>query len=84
MNNGHRGKVPTPDGWLKAAADYEIPMTNLNDPANRQIRAITIGAGYAGIMMAYKIDTLCENVQHVIYERNPKLGGTWFENRYPG
>jgi hypothetical protein len=28
------------------------------------------------IMMAYKIQEECENVEHVIYERNPKFGGT--------
>jgi cation diffusion facilitator CzcD-associated flavoprotein CzcO len=35
-------------------------------------------------MMAYKISQQCHNVEHVIYERNPSIGGTWFENRYPG
>lgn len=27
--------------------------------------------------------TVC-SVEHVIYEKNPDIGGTWFENRYPG
>ncbi|KAJ4176313.1 hypothetical protein NW755_014487 [Fusarium falciforme] len=22
--------------------------------------------------------------EHVVYEKNPQIGGTWFENRYPG
>jgi hypothetical protein len=73
-----------PDGWIKPSKNYEVPLTSLNDPANRRIRAITIGAGFAGIMMAYKIDQFCENVEHVVYEMNPELGGTWLENRYPG
>lgn len=25
-----------------------------------------------------------ENVEHVIYEKNADIGGTWLENRYPG
>lgn len=24
------------------------------------------------------------NVEHIVYEKNPDVGGTWFENRYPG
>jgi hypothetical protein len=24
------------------------------------------------------------SVEHVIYEKNPDIGGTWLENRYPG
>ena len=25
-----------------------------------------------------------DSVEHVIYEKNPDIGGTWLENRYPG
>src|SRR5437016_5520387 len=35
-------------------------------------------------MMAYKIERDCQNVIHVIYEKNEDIGGTWLENRYPG
>ncbi|KAH8798516.1 flavin-binding monooxygenase [Xylogone sp. PMI_703] len=76
--------VANPDAWIRAADDYDVPMHSLNDPMERKVRAISIGAGFAGIMMAYKIDTMCENVEHVVYDRNPELGGTWYENRYPG
>lgn len=24
------------------------------------------------------------NYEHVVYEKNPLIGGTWYENRYPG
>lgn len=34
--------------------------------------------------MAYQIQKHCENVEHVIYEKNGDIGGTWLENRYPG
>lgn len=34
--------------------------------------------------MAYKIQKSCENVELVMYDKNADLGGTWFENRYPG
>jgi hydroxyversicolorone monooxygenase len=34
--------------------------------------------------MAYKIQQQAQNVEHVIYEKNAEIGGTWLENRYPG
>jgi cation diffusion facilitator CzcD-associated flavoprotein CzcO len=34
--------------------------------------------------MAYQIQKYCQNVEHVIYEKNAEIGGTWLENRYPG
>jgi len=34
--------------------------------------------------MAYKLQKECQEVEHVIYEKNADIGGTWLENRYPG
>ncbi|KAF4810222.1 FAD-binding monooxygenase moxY [Colletotrichum siamense] len=51
----------------------------------RRIRALIIGAGVSGILMAYKLRKyLGEYVDFHILEKSPELGGTWFENRYPG
>ncbi|KAH9225325.1 hypothetical protein K456DRAFT_1732009 [Colletotrichum gloeosporioides 23] len=51
----------------------------------RRIRAVIIGAGVSGILMAYKLRKyLAEYVDFHILEKSPELGGTWFENRYPG
>ncbi len=65
-------------------ASYEIPDVVLNAPTTRRIRVLSIGAGITGIMNAYNIQKLCENVEHIIYEKNHDIGGTWLENRYPG
>nr|POE51571.1 putative sterigmatocystin biosynthesis monooxygenase stcw [Quercus suber] len=54
------------------------------DPNNRKLRVLTIGGGVSGILMAYQIQKYCSNVEHVIYEKNADIGGTWLENRYPG
>jgi cation diffusion facilitator CzcD-associated flavoprotein CzcO len=43
-----------------------------------------IGAGVSGIMMAYKMQKMCPEMEFKIYEKNNDLGGTWYENRYPG
>lgn len=66
------------------SAGYDIPNIVLNDPKTRKVKAITIGAGFSGIMLAYRIQKECENVEFKIYEKNEDIGGTWLENRYPG
>lgn len=53
----------------------------------RRLRVVCIGAGYAGLMLAYKWKHqpgMSDIVDLAIYEKNPDVGGTWFENRYPG
>ncbi|EGP86187.1 uncharacterized protein MYCGRDRAFT_60715 [Zymoseptoria tritici IPO323] len=67
------------------AGGYEVKQNiTWNDPNNRKLRVLTIGGGVSGILMAYQIQKQCANVEHVIYEKNPDIGGTWLENRYPG
>ena len=64
--------------------DYTIPDIVLHGPYTRKIKVLSIGAGVTGIMNAYHIQKYMKNVEHVIYEKNEELGGTWLENRYPG
>lgn len=65
-------------------AEQHNPDIVLHGPYTRKIRVLSIGAGVTGIMNAYHIQKHLENVEHVIYEKNADLGGTWLENRYPG
>lgn len=44
---------------------------------------IIIGAGFSGICMAIKLKQTGLN-NFIILERNPQLGGTWYDNHYPG
>ncbi|ODV90440.1 hypothetical protein CANCADRAFT_44095 [Tortispora caseinolytica NRRL Y-17796] len=52
----------------------------------RKLRMICIGAGYSGLILEqrithkYKLDY----IDYKIYEKNADVGGTWYENRYPG
>jgi NADPH-dependent 2,4-dienoyl-CoA reductase/sulfur reductase-like enzyme len=58
------------------SSGYHIPQgLTWMDPNNRKIRVLTIGAGISGILMAYQIQKQCENVEHVIYEKNEDIGG---------
>ncbi|EXJ67978.1 uncharacterized protein A1O5_08592 [Cladophialophora psammophila CBS 110553] len=97
MNGSTARALPTPLEWIHG--QYGSAADSLPKPANwvpimespmytpRKMRVITIGAGFSGLMVAhkiqhdYKMETYCD---HVIYEKNPEAGGTWFENQYPG
>lgn len=50
----------------------------------RPLKVIYIGAGISGILAAIKFREAVPNLNLTIYEKNPELGGTWYENRYPG
>lgn len=50
----------------------------------KHLRVIHVGAGAAGLLMAYKMQKGFDNYSLVCYEKNPEVAGTWYENRYPG
>ncbi|MCB2061759.1 MAG: NAD(P)/FAD-dependent oxidoreductase, partial [Novosphingobium sp.] len=43
---------------------------------------VVIGAGYSGLAMAAKLKEA--GIPFAVIEKNPDVGGTWFENTYPG
>ncbi|KAI3194517.1 hypothetical protein CBS147311_8552 [Penicillium roqueforti] len=50
----------------------------------RRLKVVHVGAGAAGLMMAYKAKNMLSNYELTVYEKNTEVGGTWFENKYPG
>ncbi|KAI0741361.1 FAD/NAD-P-binding domain-containing protein [Daedaleopsis nitida] len=50
----------------------------------RPIRVAVIGAGISGIVAGVRFPEKIPNVQLVIYEKDSGVGGTWFQNKYPG
>ncbi|KAF2769857.1 FAD/NAD(P)-binding domain-containing protein [Teratosphaeria nubilosa] len=66
------------------SSGYDIDQNiTWNDPKNRKLRVLAIGAGVSGILMAYRIQKDCPNVDLSIYEKNEDIGGTWLENHIP-
>jgi cation diffusion facilitator CzcD-associated flavoprotein CzcO len=61
--------------------EYEVLEQPLGTP--RHIRIITIGAGASGLNMVRTLRKHLKNFEHVVYDKNPDIGGTWYENRYP-
>ena len=69
--------------WYRQNFDgYSIRETPLH--TKRPMRMIIVGAGAAGLEIAYKAEREMENVSFQIFEKNNDVGGTWLENRYPG
>ena len=52
--------------------------------AERHVRIICVGAGASGLLFAYKLQRSFSNFSLVVYEKNEEVGGTWWENKYPG
>ncbi|OTB07611.1 hypothetical protein M426DRAFT_317915 [Hypoxylon sp. CI-4A] len=68
------------------SAEPDAPYTIREEPLGtaKHVRIVGIGAGASGINMIRTLRKNLVNYEHVIYEKNEKIGGTWFENRYPG
>jgi 4-hydroxyacetophenone monooxygenase len=57
--------------------DVDVPH-----PLPQDFRALIIGAGLSGIALAIKLKRA--GVPFTIVEKNDEIGGTWWENVYPG
>jgi 4-hydroxyacetophenone monooxygenase len=53
--------------------------TSAMDP---DFRVIIIGSGMSGVLTAIRLQQ--EGIPFLLLEKNPEIGGTWFENTYPG
>ena len=69
-------------------ADICVPMVDETAFKKRKLRVATIGAGFSGLLFAHKLQhqqpDLQDFIDHVIYEANDGVGGTWKVNTYPG
>jgi len=63
--------------------DLRKPQWNkANIAPERPFHVAIIGAGESGIIVALRLKQA--GVPFVIYEKNRDVGGTWYENKYPG
>lgn len=49
---------------------------------DREFRVAIIGAGISGMAAAHRLNQA--GLDYVVFEKNPEVGGTWWENIYPG
>ncbi|OAL38935.1 hypothetical protein AYO20_01686 [Fonsecaea nubica] len=67
----------------------EAPYTPDDIPDHPQcapqpLKIIHVGAGASGLLFAHKAERMLKNYDLICYEKNDSIGGTWYENRYPG
>ncbi|KAK4128613.1 FAD/NAD(P)-binding domain-containing protein [Parathielavia appendiculata] len=76
--NGHAEAVE-PQPPLAAYTVQEQPLGS-----TRHIRIVVIGAGASGLNLVRTLRLNLSDFEVAVYEKNADVGGTWFENRYPG
>lgn len=75
------------DMWIEQLAvdRYARGVTWDREPTQEQLDAFSvliIGAGMGGLNAAAQLAHA--GINFTIVEKNPEVGGTWYENRYPG
>ncbi|ROT36081.1 4-hydroxyacetophenone monooxygenase [Sodiomyces alkalinus F11] len=50
----------------------------------RELRVAVVGAGLSGVLAGILLPAKVPGIQLTIFEKNSDVGGTWFENIYPG
>lgn len=82
-NGGGAARPQVRDGAPQTSG-YSVRETPLGAP--KHLRIVTIGAGASGINLVRTLrNTLpAGTFEHIVYEKNKDVGGTWHENRYPG
>ncbi|WP_354698020.1 4-hydroxyacetophenone monooxygenase [Paraconexibacter sp. AEG42_29] len=58
--------------------DADVPPV----PAGRDLHVVIIGAGLSGLCQAIKLEQA--GIAYTVLEKNHGIGGTWYENTYPG
>ncbi len=66
------GRDQRSDAW-----GPEVPLERRN-----RHRVLVIGGGMSGVLAAVRLQEA--GIPFVVIEKNSSVGGTWFENRYPG
>ena len=67
----HRGEDRRGPQWRKAEIAPDVDF-----------RVAIIGAGMSGLLAAHRLQQA--GVAFTIFEKNADVGGTWYENQYPG
>jgi 4-hydroxyacetophenone monooxygenase len=67
------------DGEDQRGADW---AQEISDGKKREMHVTVIGGGISGVLAAIRLAEA--GIPFTVFEKNQSVGGTWFENRYPG
>jgi 4-hydroxyacetophenone monooxygenase len=60
----------------------DLEWDRIPEAVRKRFRVLVIGAGMSGLLTAIRLEEA--GIPYVVAEKNPRVGGTWFENSYPG
>ena len=72
---------PMVGAWLGLDAEFQIDQKE-QYRAPESFHVVVIGAGVAGLCASIRLRGA--GIAHTVIEKNAEVGGTWYENRYPG
>jgi 4-hydroxyacetophenone monooxygenase len=55
---------------------------NASEEVKQAFPVVVIGGGMSGVLAAIRLEE--EGIPYTVIEKNPAVGGTWYENQYPG
>ncbi|KAJ0383354.1 hypothetical protein COL922a_010641 [Colletotrichum nupharicola] len=72
-------------GSLPAPVKPEYKILEKPSRSGRKLRIVCLGGGSSALNLAHEV-SICNtlDLELVCYEKNPSIGETWYENRYPG
>ncbi|KAF1845296.1 FAD/NAD(P)-binding domain-containing protein [Cucurbitaria berberidis CBS 394.84] len=77
-------KEITLDHGLSNGAKTSYKIMEQPSRVGRKLRIIVVGAGASAINFAHEVQESSLDLELTCYDKNPSVGGTWYENRYPG
>ena len=72
---------PMVGAWLGLDPEFQIDQKE-QYRAPKAFHVVVIGAGVAGLCASIRLHGA--GIAHTVIEKNAEVGGTWYENRYPG
>ncbi|MGL6290094.1 MAG: alpha/beta hydrolase fold domain-containing protein [Silanimonas sp.] len=80
----HAGTLPSADAAVGRLARFAVPHLEAATPARAtRHEVVVLGAGMSGLCMLATLKR-AGRYDVVALEKQPGLGGTWWDNRYPG
>ena len=67
---------------LEGADPYGSAPIDVPEAAKAEFHVVVIGAGMSGILAAIRLKEA--GIAYTVIEKNDNVGGTWYQNQYPG
>ena len=75
------GARPT---WLYQESAEDVEILEQLYGTRKKLRVAIMGCGISAINLFKRFEERMKNIEVICYEKNEDIGGTWYENRYPG